>query len=121
MRHTKQKLTGIIAEMTTYCYSLGGTRIETLLESDHVSHYITIKSDFDIQYLDRIKKLKEILNRGRNQDVEEMYWLLTGMSDIDDEAELQLITALIDKAEVYIENNQVTVYLIRHRMPNKNA
>lgn len=119
MKHTKRKITKIVDEMITYCYSIGATKIELLLEDDDIAHYITLKSDFDINELDAVNSLNEKLNQGRSEELEEMYWNLTGMSDLDDEVELQLVSALIDRAEIYIDANICTIYLIRKRAKSR--
>jgi len=119
MKHTKRKITKIVDEMITYCYSIGATKIELLLEDDALAHYITLTSDFDMSKIQAVNSLKEKLNQGRSEELEEMYWNLTGMSDLEDEVELQLVSALIDRAEIYIDANICTLYLIRKRSKSK--
>lgn len=115
MKQTKRKITKIVDEMITYCYSIGATMINLSLRDDESAHYITIHSDFDLKNLAAVQSLEARLNQGRSEDFEEMYWSLTGMSDLDDEVELQLLSALIDHADIEIKGNTYTLKLIRKR------
>ena len=59
----------------------------------------------------KLNQLNTILNRPRQQEVEECYWQLGGESEV--ECELTLIGVMVDSAKVEYNGKILTVELIR--------
>lgn len=115
MKHTKRKITKIVDEMITFFYSVGATRIETTLIQESDAHTIIIRGNYDPSEVETLRQLGPKLNQERNLEYEEMYWNLTGMSHLEDEVELHLVSSLVDSATVLIEPDYCQVTLIRKR------
>lgn len=115
MKHTKRKITKIVDEMITFFYSVGATEIEAKLIQKTDAHTIIIKGNYDPSEMNALKELSPKLNQERNPEYEEMYWNLTGMSHVEDEVELHLVSSLVDDATVLIEPDYCQVTLVRKR------
>lgn len=115
MRHTKRKITKIIDELLTYCYSIDATNIIFHIEETIEYHNVSIRCNFDDYYRSQVETLQTKLSIGRRPEIEELYWNLTGMSDMNDEAEFLLISAMIDQVNVKINDNEVIIDIKRKR------
>ena len=115
MKYTKKKLSKIMDEMLTFCYSVGATDISFEMKEKEASHDIFIRSNFSPKYRDRVEKLEKNLSANRQPSVEESYWMLTGESDLSDEMQLHLVGSMVDVAEVTIEDHYFVLFLSRLR------
>lgn len=115
MKHTKKKLSKIMDEMLTFCYSVGATDISFEMKETAKSHDIFIRSNFAAKYKETVQKLEKNLSGNREPSIEESYWMLTGESDLSDEMQLHLVASMVDIAEVTIQSSYFIVFLSRFR------
>lgn len=118
MRHTRKKLAKIVEELLTYFDSLDATDINFQITHTKEAHRLHVKGNFSPEYAPNLPMLERLLKKGRRPDLEETYWTLTGISDMEDEMQLVLIGAMIDEAEIKLEENNLTFNLVRYRNSN---
>ncbi len=119
MHHTKKKIARIVDELITFFYSVGGSDFDIKIREDEEQHAIFFCSDYKKEYMPEIKQLCNYLNQGRSPSIEESYWGLAGGSDMGAESELLLIGAMIDHADIKVEDERITFYLYRNRESSK--
>lgn len=109
----------MIDELITYCYSIGATEISFHIAHTSDSHEISLNSNFDLDTPPNMKILEKHLNCGRQPDIEESYWTLTGISDLEDEVQLQVIGAMVDKTDLSVKDNILYMHLTRYKSNHK--
>ena len=115
MHHVKKKIATIVDELITFFYSAGGTDFDIKIREDFEQHAIFFRSNYDENHFPKVEQLCRYLNQGRNPAVEETYWGLAGGADLEAESEMLLIGAMIDHADIKIQDGYITFYLYRNR------
>lgn len=115
---SKKKVTTLIGELMTYFHSVGSTNMEIQLKENSEEYEIHFFSNFKKESTTRVGRLEKFLHYGRAPEIEESYWGLTGVGDLQDENELILIGAMVDSADILITENTATITLIRKKDPN---
>jgi uncharacterized tellurite resistance protein B-like protein len=112
MRHETKKVCRIVDELTTLFLKEDTNEVDFKIIKDEEKAIIRIvdyNTQFDPEY---IKHLVVMFNRQRQSEIEEYYWQLAGETDEDDE--LTLISAMIDKAKGEIRGGNLYMELIRY-------
>jgi len=114
MKHEIKKISKIVDELMTFCFQ-HECHDMTISVTDKPD-YFKIKMIVDnIDVADeRVVHLEELLNGGRQLEMEEYCWELAGESDQD--TELCLVGMMIDKAEVQYEGNSLSIKLYRYKV-----
>lgn len=60
---------------------------------------------------DKLKKLEDILNRPRQEELEDLYWNLVG--DPQQEAEFEMIGVMVDHGVVEYDENHIKISIYR--------
>ena len=115
MRHTKRIISKISEELTTYAYAIGANDIHIHIKEEIDAHIISLTCDYKDIYQSMVDDLEVKLFGNRLEAVEEMYWNLTGTSDLSNEFEFDLLNSLIDEANVTHATNHLEIQLIRYR------
>lgn len=118
MKHTFKNLTNIIDELITFYYCMNSVNMDIQIRKTDHYHYIYIKGDIDEKYVYKVDKLSKLLNTGRRPEIEQEYAFLVGQTDISEENELHLVAAMIDKANVKLNDLCLEIELIRYRDEN---
>ena len=113
MTHGEKKITKIIEELTLFFFSVGADRIRSGINKDGNEIKITMQAKYDSEYKGNLHSLEEYLNEPKNEAMEDYYWELAGSGDPGESNQLLLVGMMIDKAEVTIENNQVSLVLYK--------
>jgi hypothetical protein len=114
MKHEIKKLSKIVDELITFCFQRKSHDM-TISIKDRPD-YFKVKVVVDnIDFTEeRVVHLEELLNSGRQLEMEEYYWELAGECDCD--SELCLIGMMVDKAEVEYNEPSLTIKLYRYKV-----
>lgn len=107
-----QKISRIISELNTRFLDKNPSKLNISVDNLFDRYQISFEV-YDISYSDEeIDAMKRILNEPRQPSAANYYWGLR--SDCVDESELTLLGMMIDKAEIYMQDSCLYVFL--HRM-----
>ena len=115
MHHTKKKIARIVDELITFFYAAGGSDFDIKIREDDEQHAIFFRSNYDKAHMPQVEKLCRYLNQGRSPSIEESYWGLAGGGDLEAESEMLLIGAMIDHADIKVQDDKITFYLYRNK------
>lgn len=111
MKHNKLRITRIVEELMNYFFSLGATNISVNINEDEKKYTIFFKSNCNDCRKEKFDELSRLLKCGKNEEMEEYYWALTGECDSD--SELSLVGMMIDESEVNLlpgKGVEITLY-----------
>lgn len=101
----------ILANLVSFCESLGSQRFQMDMLTKDNCLYIEIRSELAHIDPQRLHDLRDSLNVPRQHEMEEYYWELIG--EFDSNAELSLVGMMVDDAEIIYENGQLCVCVVR--------
>ncbi|TCK92892.1 hypothetical protein EDC19_2048 [Natranaerovirga hydrolytica] len=113
MKHNNKRVCKIIDELTTFLLFVGATDININVKNREKEYLIFINSDFERKNEKQIQKLIKGITSPKQEEIEEYYWELTGESDVS--GEFNLVGIMIDKAEVKVEGNHISIELMRKK------
>ena len=113
MTHGEKKIAKIIEELTMYFFAVGAHRIQSGIEVHENHAVITLRANYNEEYRDKIEKMDEYLNESKNEGIEDFYWELAGSGDPGESSQLLLIGMMIDKAEISITEEEVSLVLYK--------
>lgn len=114
MTHGRKKVTKIIEELTIYFFTMGAQKVESSIELDGDWAIIRFHSDYDNAQKVHVDKLHTYLNEPKNEAMEDFYWELAGAGDPGEGSQLILVGMMLDKAEINIGENEVSLVLYKH-------
>lgn len=113
MTHEEKKIGKIVEELTMYFFSIGGDKITSGIERSGSQVVITFESNYKEEYKSKLHSLQEYLNEPRNEGMEDIYWELAGSGDPGETSQLLLLGMMLDKAEVEIADQKVSLKLYK--------
>ncbi|WP_274953387.1 hypothetical protein [Angelakisella massiliensis] len=111
MKHIRKRISKIIDEMMLFFFSVGGQKIHIDYEHLDVGYRIAMESDYDPASREDLEHLDRYLNGPKDESILEYYWELAGERESGRDSELYLVGQMIDKADIRVEENKVTVVL----------
>jgi len=113
MTHGEKKIGKIIEELTMYFFAVGSDRIHSGIEKNGNQVKVTFQANYDKEYQKRLHSLEKYLNEPKNEGMEDFYWELAGSGDPGEASQLLLIGMMIDKAEIMIGEEEVSLVLYK--------
>lgn len=113
MTHEEKKVGKIVEELTMYFFGIGGEHIISSIDRQENGVEITFESDYAPEYSGELERLSEFLNEPKNDGVEDIYWELAGSGDPGESSQLLLLGMMLDKAEVNIAPDKVSLKLYK--------
>lgn len=115
MKHHKFKVSKIVDELMTFCFSIGATDINVNVKETHDRFEIHLKSNYQSNTpRQKINELCKLLECGRREEMEGYYWYLAGDSDVD--TELSLIGMMTDSCRInFHEGEDIDITLYRSK------
>ncbi len=113
MKYEKKRITKIVDEIVTYLFSIGGTDIKVHISQTELLYKIFFESNFKEGQEKKIKNLIKYLSGPKQAEVEEYYWELSGESNGNLDTEISLVAAMVDKAEIDVQNSTILITLLR--------
>lgn len=113
MTHEEKKVGKIVEELTMYFFSIGADKITSGIERKGNQVVISFESNFREEYRNKLHSLQEYLNEPRNEGMEDIYWELAGSGDPGETSQLLLLGMMLDRAEVNIEDEKVSLKLYK--------
>ncbi len=111
MKFEFEKSLRILNELIGYCYKKGGKDIDANIllkpELTRLSVTAQVTSDNEEEY----HKLSKTLNRIRQQELEECYWMGNG-ENVPGE-DMNIVSIMVDKADVKYENQILKIVVER--------
>jgi uncharacterized protein YjaG (DUF416 family) len=113
MRHEIKKICKIVDELTTLLLKEDTNEVDFKIKKTDIDTTIYI-TDYNTKYQQAdVEDLKQCLNVQRQHEVEEYYWQLVG--ECDNDSELTVIGAMIDKAEIELRDGNLYMVLVREK------
>ena len=114
MKHNKQKVSKIVDELMTFCFSVGATDISINIKENAEGFKIFLKSNFAKSCRAKATELCKLLKCSKREEMEEYYWYLAGDSDV--ETELSLVGMMIDDCKIdFIKDDNIEITLFRKK------
>lgn len=113
MKHTKKRISKIVDELVTYFFSMGSTNMNIKVKEEPSQFIIYLKSDYSKDANEKIDKLVRYLECAKQEEMEEYYWELTGVCDVD--TELTLVGMMTDEVEIDIDEDTIEIKLYRNK------
>ena len=113
MVHEKKKLAKILEELTMFFFSIGADEIQSKIQHMGKSAVITFTANYQKEYAYKLESMHRLLNSERDDGVEDVYWELVGSGDPGESSQLLLVGMMVDKAEVDIQPETVTITMYR--------
>lgn len=113
MTHGEKKIAKIIEELTMYFFAVGARNIQSGIKVDGNRAVITIRADYTAENRDKLDGMEEYLNESKNEGIEDFYWELAGSGDPGETSQLLLIGMMIDRAEISITEEEVSLVLYK--------
>ena len=114
MTHGEKKIAKIIEELTMYFFAIGAKKLQSGIEIAEEQAIIRFQADYDKENRYRLDKLEEYFNEPKNEGIEDCYWELAGSGDPGETSQLILLGMMIDKAEIQITDEEVSLVLYRN-------
>lgn len=114
MIHEEKKVTRIVEELTLFFFAIGGMNTTASIERKTDQFIITITSDFDLEYQDKLQDLQTYLDEPKNDGMEDVYWELAGSGNSGESRQLLLVGMMVDKAQIIQAGNNATITLYRY-------
>lgn len=113
MTHGEKKIAKIVEELTMYFFAVGARNIKSGITVDGTHAVITFQADYAQEERYRFEKMEEYLNETKNEGIEDFYWELAGSGDPGETSQLLLIGMMIDKAEITVTDEEVSLVLYK--------
>ncbi len=113
MTHEEKKIGKIVEELTMFFFSIGADHIASSIDRDGKNVVITMECNYQPEYREDMNRLSEYLNEPKNDSVEDIYWELAGSGDPGESSQLLLLGMMLDKAEVNISEEKVSLKLYK--------
>lgn len=111
MKNARKRISKITDELITYLFSMGATDISVNIKEMNDEFVIVFCSNYKNDQDEKIIKLIKALKCPKEDDIEEYYWGLAGGSG--DDTELALIGMMIEKFEVSVVDDRLTITLYK--------
>ena len=113
MTHGEKKIAKIVEELTMYFFAVGARNIKSGIAVEGTHAVITFQADYKEEERYRFEKMEEYLNETKNEGIEDFYWELAGSGDPGETSQLLLIGMMIDKAEITVTDEEVSLVLYK--------
>ena len=113
MIHEEKKVAKIIEELTMFFFALGADEMSSGISRKDNQVTITFRANYHADYEYKLKHLEEYLTEPKNEGIEDIYWELAGSGDPGETSQLLLVGMMIDKADIKVEPEKVTLRLYK--------
>ena len=113
MTHEEKKVGKIVEELTMYFFGIGASCISSVIDREGNGVTITMECNYRPECREELDRLSEYLNEPKNDSVEDIYWELAGSGDPGESSQLLLLGMMLDKAEVTIGEDKVSLKLYK--------
>lgn len=111
MKQRYERNVRILNDILGYCHYLDCNEFKVDFLLDDGGSRITVYARIDALPPGEIKRMETFLNVPRQHEVEQHYWNISGIEEIDNE--LTLAGIMVDKANVSYENDILTIAVER--------
>ncbi len=111
MKHEVKKICKIVDEMTTLLLQDDTDQVDlriNKLKDRTIISMVDYNTNFDKE---RVDSWLDFFNVQRQHELEEYYWQL--LSQCDNDSELTIIGAMVDKATIELKDNNMYIELVR--------
>ncbi|MBQ8596197.1 MAG: hypothetical protein IJ409_00265 [Lachnospiraceae bacterium] len=113
MVHEEKKVAKIIEELTMYFFTLGADEIKSGISKEEKHVEILFEANYSEEQAYRLEGLEQYLNGQKNEGMEDFYWELAGSGDPGEASQLLLVGMMIDRADIKVEPEKVTLRLYK--------
>lgn len=113
MKHNKKKQLIILDELMKLFLKLGCTNITMNFDIENDECTIKLKGKYCQNEKSHLHSLEQKLNCGRNVEMEECFWAISGSAEIDQGSELYIVGSMLDYCEVSYDDEYLEI--LAHR------
>lgn len=113
MVHEEKKVAKIIEELTMFFFTLGADEMQSGISRDGNQVEIFFEANYRKEFTYKLTGLDQYLNGQKNEGMEDIYWELAGSGDPGETSQLLLVGMMIDKADIKVEPEKVTLRLYK--------
>ena len=110
----ERKLARIIEALTMFFFGLGADRIQSDIALSVDQAVIRFRANYQKEYRQQLCRLEECFNEPKNRGIEDFYWEMAGSGDPGEDSQLLLVGMMIDKAEIAVEEEEVSLILYKN-------
>lgn len=114
MKHNKKKLLTIVDEFMMLFLKLGCKGITVNFDISDTLCSIKIRGAYDSSHKSDVERLDKVLNCGRNTEMEECYWSISGAAEINHGSELYVIGSMLDECLVTFDDSYLEIVANRN-------
>lgn len=103
----------ILDELMKLFLKLGCTSIEVNFDIEKEENIIKVRGKYDTKHKEHLESLQTSLNCGRNLELEECYWSITGSAEIDQGSELYVVGSMLDSCTVFYDEEYLEILAYR--------
>ncbi|WP_317855313.1 hypothetical protein [Chakrabartyella piscis] len=109
MKHNKKKMLIILEELMKLFMKLGATNIAVNFDMEEEQCTIRIKGNYEGKSARYFQEIAKCLNCGRNEEVEECYWSISGSSEINQDSELYIVGSMLDQCTLNFSETELEI------------
>ncbi|WP_461205627.1 hypothetical protein [Clostridium sp. DL1XJH146] len=113
MRHEVQKVAKIVDEIINFCFLNSSKKMNISIEDKEDAFIIVAESHQVDCSIEKIERIKDLLNVQRQREMEEYYWQLAG-EDIKG-GELNLVGMMVDEVFIEFKCPSFKIKLVRYK------
>ncbi len=109
MKHYRKKVLIILEEMMKLLMKLGSTKMTADIEKEETQCIIRVKGNYAEKHRRYFGEIEKCLQCGRNEEMEECYWSISGSSEIDQDSELHIVGSMLDRCELHYTDEELEI------------
>lgn len=113
MSYKREKLMKIMNEIVNFCMKINMKDFTVDYSSHGTITKMSVEGYCENPPIEKLKRLEQILNRPRQEELEELYWSLMG--DPHEKDDLEMIGVMVDRGKVEWEDNIVKISIYREK------
>lgn len=113
MKNGRKKFLIILDELMRLFLKFGCSNITVNFDIENNLGLIHLRGKYAPEAREHIKSLEESLNCGRNVEMEECYWAISGSGGINQGSELYVVGSMLDRCTVQYDDEYVEVFAYR--------
>lgn len=109
MKHNRKKVLIILEELMKMLMKLGCTNMTANIDKEETQCIIKVKGNYTEDKRRYFGEIEKCLQCGRNEEMEECYWSISGAAEIDQDSELYIVGSMLDRCEIHDTGEELEI------------